>query len=125
MSDPILIQSEADYDAIELEMHALLRLDRTPEQDARLDAISDAVEAFEEEHYPTSAVSQGGMLRHCLDSREKTLADVAIATGISEADLGAVLGGTATFTPEQLATVSAFFKIDPGVFLPDEPKGSP
>ena len=53
MPDPILIQSEADLDAATAEIDALIDLDDlTAEQDMRLDALSDAVVAYEDAHRP-------------------------------------------------------------------------
>jgi HTH-type transcriptional regulator/antitoxin HigA len=109
------IASDADLDRATAEIGELLMLDRDGAQEARLDALTDAVEAYEDEHYPMPPVSDAEMLRHLIEARGSSVGHVAASTGIDPARLEDVLAGR-TPVGGLAVILGRYFHVSPAVF---------
>jgi len=89
----------------------------TPEEEDYLLVLSDLIVAYEDEHEPDLDVSPAEMLRYLIDSRGITQADVARGTGLSDATISHILVGHRPPSRRAIAALSAYFKVDPAVFL--------
>jgi HTH-type transcriptional regulator/antitoxin HigA len=96
------------------------RDDRALEEDDYLDVLSDLVETYENENHPLPPVSDAEMLRHLIDARGETQAQVAAATGIAGSTISAVLTGKRGLTRKQITTLARYFAVSPAVFLSTE-----
>ena len=80
-----------------------------------LDALSDLVAAYEDVHYPNAPASDADMLRHLMDAKEVTQADLNRQTGIPKSTISEVLAGKKPFSKTLIRTLADFFKIDTSV----------
>lgn len=82
-----------------------------------LDVLSDLVEKSEAEHQPLPAVTESEMLRHPIEARDVTQAQVAAETGIAESTISAILSGNRGPGRDHVAALARFFKVSPAVFI--------
>src|SRR5438477_301595 len=76
------IRSDEALDrAIEMVDALLDREDLDQDEQDYLDVLSDLVERYEAEEYPIAPVSDAEMLRHLIEAKSVTQADVARETG--------------------------------------------
>jgi len=81
-----------------------------------LEVLSDLVERYETEVYPIPAVSDTELLRHLIDAKGVTQAEVARQTGIAESRISEVLAGKRTLNRSHISKLVHYFGIEPGVF---------
>lgn len=80
-----------------------------------LDALSDLVGAYEDVHYPIRPASDADMLRHLMDAKDVTQAELHRQTGIPKSTISEVLAGKKTFSKGMIRTLADFFKVDTSV----------
>jgi HTH-type transcriptional regulator/antitoxin HigA len=83
-----------------------------------LDALTDLVETYEEEHVPIPDASEADVLRELMRSNGLSQARLQKAVGISQSTISAVLNGTRSLTKDQVIVLGRFFHISPAAFLP-------
>ena len=88
-------------------------------EDDYLDVLSDLVEAYETAHYPEPDVPAYRMLAYMMELKEVTQSQVAVGSGISPSTISELLSGKREMNKNQIVKLAAFFKVDPGLFLPD------
>src|SRR5262249_19184558 len=112
------LRTEKDLDqAIEI-VHRLAvkkSLDRS-ERDY-LDVLSDLIERYEDQHYEIEPLEDGEMLRFLIEQSGRSQIHLAHATGIANSTISAVISGKRNLTRRQVIKLSAYFHVDPGVFL--------
>ena len=110
------IKSEKQLDAAQSMMDRLLRQEALdPGEELYLDAMSDLVAAYEDSHYPIAPASDADMLRHLMDAREVTQAELHRQTGIPKSTISEVLAGKKSFSKTLIRTLASFFKVDASV----------
>jgi HTH-type transcriptional regulator/antitoxin HigA len=80
-----------------------------------LDALSDLVATYEDAHYPIAPASDADMLRHLVEAREFTQAELHRQSGIPKSTLSEVLAGKKPFSKALIHTLAEFFKVDSSV----------
>lgn len=80
-----------------------------------LDALSDLVAAYEDAHYPIPPATDADMLRHLMDAKDVTQADLHRQTGIPKSTISEVLAGKKPFSKGMIRTLADFFKVDTSV----------
>jgi HTH-type transcriptional regulator/antitoxin HigA len=83
-----------------------------------LDALSDLVASFEDEHAPIPDASESDVLRALWQASRLTQTELANAVGISQSTLSAVLSGDREMTKRHMLALATFFNVPPAVFLP-------
>ena len=63
-----------------------------------LDALSDLVGAYEDEHYPIAPASDADMLRHLMEAKGTTQAELSRGTKIAKSTISEVLAGKKRFS---------------------------
>ena len=63
-----------------------------------LDALSDLVAAYEDEHYPIEPASDAEMMRHLMDAKGVTQAQLSRATTIPKSTISEILAGKKRFS---------------------------
>jgi len=113
---PIRSEGELD-DAIRL-INLLLDKGRL-DSGARdyLDVLSNLVEDYEEKHHPIPPSTDAEMLAFLLETKHLKQNQLARETGIAASTISEVLAGTRELTRGQIAKLSAFFHVEPGVFM--------
>jgi HTH-type transcriptional regulator/antitoxin HigA len=112
------IGSEGELDRAIAAIDRLIDQDElTPEEDAYLAVLSRLVHDYEEEHEPMDDVTPGQMLAFLIEQRGVTQAAVAKAVDISDATVSQILADKRRPGRKLMASLGAYFKVDPAVFL--------
>ena len=112
------LRTDGDLDAAIAVIDGLLDLPvlKAAEQDY-LDVLSDLVETYETEMIPMQPVGDADLLRFLIEQKGVTQASVADGSAISESTISEVLAGKRKLNRAQIAKLSRFFHVEPGVFL--------
>lgn len=92
------------------------RLDRGAQE--YLDALSDLIATYEDEHEPTPDASESDVLRELMRSSGHKQMALSKAVGISQSTLSAILTGEREMTKSHMVALARFFNVPPSVFLP-------
>ncbi len=85
-----------------------------------LDVLSFLVSRYEHEHHPIPRLPDSDMLRHLIEVKETTQAELARATGIAESTVSEILSGKRSLNKAQIGKLSRYFHVEPGVFSFDD-----
>ncbi len=80
-----------------------------------LDALSDLVATYEDDHYPIAPASDAEMLQHLLETKGLSQADLHRQTGMPKSTISEVLSGKKRFSRQMIRKLADFFKIDVGI----------
>jgi len=80
-----------------------------------LDALSDLVAAYEDEHHAIEPASDADMLRHLMEARGLTQAQLHRDTGIAKSTVSEVLMGKKPFSRQMIRKLADYFKVDVSV----------
>lgn len=110
------IKSKQQLDVAQAMIDRLLRQESLDEgEELYLDALSDLVAAYEDAHFPIAPASDADMLRHLMDAKEVTQAELHRQTGIPKSTISEVLAGKKPFSKALIRTLADFFKVDASV----------
>jgi len=82
---------------------------------AYLDALSDLVAAYEDVHYPLQPASDADMLRHLLESKGVSQAELCRATNLAPSVVSEVLAGKRSFSKGMVGKMVGYFNVDKSV----------
>lgn len=102
-----------DAQAVVDELLAKAKL--TTGEEMYLDALSDLVAAYEDAHYPIAPASDADMLRHLMEAKGVTQADLHRDTKLAKSSLSEVLAGKKPFSRQMIRTLADYFKVDVSV----------
>ena len=77
-----------------------------------LDALSDLVGAYEDEHYPIAPASDADMLYHLMEAKGTTQVELSRATKIAKSTISEVLAGKKRFSRQMIHRFAEYFKVD-------------
>lgn len=107
------LSSDDHLEAAQKVMDRLLaqgKLDRG--QQSYLDALSDLVASYEDQHFPIEPASDADMLRHLLDAKGVSQADLHRQTGISKSSISEVLSGKKPLSRPMIRKLADYFGVD-------------
>ena len=107
------IKSDEHLDAAQAVMDQLLakgELDGGEEM--YLDALSDLVAAYEDEHHAIAPASDADMLRHLMEAKGVTQAQISRETGIAKSTISEVLAGKKAFSRQMIRKLADYFRVD-------------
>ncbi len=110
------IRSEQHLDAAQSVIDRLLakgRLDHGAT--LYLDALSDLVAKYEDEHHPIAPASDADMLRHLLEAKGVTQTQLHQETGLPKSTISEVLAGKKPFSRQMIRKLAEFFEVDVSV----------
>ena len=81
-------------------------------KDMYLDALSDLVAAYEDAHFPIEHASDADMLRHLMEAKGVTQAQLSRDTSIAKSTISEVLAGKKPFSRQLIRKLAAYFKVD-------------
>jgi HTH-type transcriptional regulator / antitoxin HigA len=88
-----------------------------PSEKAYLDVLSDLVEKYESENERiVSNVPDSEMLKHLIEAKGVSQAEVSKATGIAESTVSAILSGSRRLTRDHLGKIGDYFGVGAGTF---------
>lgn len=110
------IKSQDQLEAAQTRIDRLLAQETLDEgEQLYLDALSDLVAAYEDVHYPIAPASDADLLRHLMDAKDVTQAELHRQTGIPKSTISEVLAGKKTFSKGLIRTLANFFDVDTSV----------
>lgn len=84
-------------------------------EETYLDALSDLVAAYEDEHHSIAAASDAEMLRHFLEARKISQIELSRDTGLAKSSISEVLAGKKPFSRQMIRKLADYFSVEPGV----------
>ncbi len=112
------IKDDDHLDAAQEMIDWLLKEDLDKGSQEYLDALTDLVETYEEEHVEVPDASEADVLRELMRANDLSQTRLAKAVGISQSTISAVLNSTRSLTKEQVIKLAQFFHVSPTAFLP-------
>lgn len=110
------LKSEEQLQDAQAVLDALLAKEKlTAGEEMYLDALSDLVAAYEDAHYPIAPASDADMLRHLMEAKGVTQADLHRDTGLAKSSISEVLAGRKPFSRQMIRTLADYFKVDVGL----------
>ena len=80
-----------------------------------LDALSDLVAAYEDAHHAIEPASDADMLRHLMEAKGVTQAQLSKETGLAKSSISEVLAGKKPFSRRMIRKLADYFKVDVSV----------
>lgn len=114
------IRSDAELDAAQAILDGLLRLKLDKGGLAYLEALSDLVIVYEQEHHAITPLPPNQLLAQMLAERNMSQADLVRATGIAKATVSDLVSGNRPFTVAQMHAVARVFGLPGRLFLAGE-----
>lgn len=110
------IQSDEHLTAAQEVMDTLLAKGKLSHgEEMYLDALSDLVAAYEDEHHPIEPASDADMLRHLMEAKGVTQVEVSQDAGISKSTISEVLSGKRPLSRQMIRKLANYFKVDVSV----------
>lgn len=110
------IRSQAHLEAAQIILdHLLAKHALDGGEKLYLDALSDLVMTHEDEHHAITPASDADMLRHLLDAKQVSQADLHRASGLPKSTISEVLAGKRPFSRQMIRKLTKFFKVDVSV----------
>ena len=80
-----------------------------------LDALSDLIAAYEDEYFPIEPASDADMLRHLMDAKNVTQAQLSRETSIAKSTISEVLNGKKPLSRKLIRAFADYFGVDVSV----------
>jgi HTH-type transcriptional regulator/antitoxin HigA len=77
-----------------------------------LDALSDLVATYEDEHHVIEPASDADLLRHLMDAKNISQAELSRDTGLAKSTISEVLAGKKPFSRQMMRTLADYFEVD-------------
>ena len=84
-------------------------------EETYLDALSDLVGSYEDEHHAIAPASDADMLRHLMESNGISQIQLSRDTGLQKSTISEVLAGKKTFSRQMIRKLAEHFHVDVGV----------
>ncbi len=109
----ISIRSEEDLKAAQEVVDRLLTRGKLSSgEELYLDALSDLVVTYEDEHYPIEAASDAELLRHLMEAERISQVELHRKTKIAKSTISEILAGKKNFSRQIIRTLADFFDVD-------------
>ena len=87
----------------------------SPGEEMYLDALSDLLSAYEDVHCPIEPASDAAMLRHLMEAKGVTQADLHRDTQLAKSTISEVLAGKKPFSRQMIRKLARYFNVDVSV----------
>jgi HTH-type transcriptional regulator/antitoxin HigA len=77
-----------------------------------LDALSELIAAYEDDHYPIKPASDADMLRHLMEARGVTQAELSRDTAIPKSTISEILAGKKPLSRQTIRKFADYFQVD-------------
>jgi HTH-type transcriptional regulator/antitoxin HigA len=81
-------------------------------EETYLDALSDLVGAYEDQHHAIEPASDAEMLRHLMDEKGVSQIQLSRQTGLPKSSVSEILAGKRPFSRQMIRKLAAYFKVD-------------
>lgn len=82
-----------------------------------LDLLAKLIDDYEEVIYPTPEVSPSRMLKHLIEAKCTTQAELARQTGVPRSTISEALKGKRSISVENAFRLAEYFHVEPSLFL--------
>jgi HTH-type transcriptional regulator/antitoxin HigA len=82
-----------------------------------LDTLSDLVAAYEDQHFAIEPASDADMLRHLLEAKGVTQAQLSRETGLAKSSISEVLARKKPFSRQMIRRLAEYFDVDVAVLV--------
>lgn len=115
---PVCVASKADYERLLAVAERLIDKGegKTREEGELLSLVATLLERYEEEHYPVPAAAPHEVLRHLMEEREMSQADL-LPVFKSRGYVSDVLSGARPINAGKARALAEFFGVSPGLFI--------
>lgn len=112
----VSIRTESDFKAAQEVIDKLLTSgDLSAGEELYLDALSDLVAAYEDDHYQIEPASDAEMLRHLMDAKGINQMQLHRATNIAKSTISELLSGKKVLSRQLIRTLSEYFDVDKSI----------
>lgn len=84
-------------------------------EETYLDALSDLVGVYEDERHAIGPASDADLLRHFLEAKGVTQAQLSQASGIARSSISEILAGKKPFSRQMIRKLAGYFQVDVSV----------
>lgn len=110
------LKTEEQFQAAQAVMDGLLaKAKLSAGEEMYLDALSDLVAAYEDVYCTIEPASDADMLRHLMEAKGVTRADLHRDTGLATSSISEVLAGRKPFSRQMIRKLAGYFEVDVGV----------
>ena len=107
------IKSEEQLQEAQKVMDQLLaQVELKAGEEMYLDALSDLVAAYEDEHYPIEPASDADMLRHLMEAKGVTQAQLSRETAVPKSTISEILAGKKHLSRQMIRRFADYFQVD-------------
>lgn len=111
-----VIRSDEHLEAAQAVLDRLLAQGELDDgEEMYLDALSDLVALYDDEHHPIGPASDADMLRHLMEAKGATQTQVSRETGIAKSTISEVLAGRRPFSRQMIHRLADYFHVDVGI----------
>ena len=82
---------------------------------AYLDALSDLVGTYEDDHYQIEPASDAELLRHLMEAKGVSQVQLSRESGLPKSTISEVLAGKKPFSRQMIRTLANYFHVNVGV----------
>jgi HTH-type transcriptional regulator / antitoxin HigA len=112
----VSIRSEDQLIAAQEVLDRLLAKGRlTAGEEMYLDALSDLVATYEDEHHAIGPASDADLLRHFMEAKGVSQIELSRDTGIPKSTVSEVLAGKKPFSRQIIRKLAHYFQVEPNV----------
>jgi HTH-type transcriptional regulator / antitoxin HigA len=107
------IRSDEHLSEAQEVMDRLLRSEELDSgEEMYIDALSDLVACYEDAHHPIETASDADLLRHLMEAKGVTQAELSRETSIPRSTISEVLSGKRPFSRSMIRKLAAYFRVD-------------
>ena len=113
-----VMKSEEHLEAAQKVLDRLLAKGKLDDgEEMYLDALSDLVASYEDEHHAIGPASDADMLRHLMEAKGVTQTQVSQEAGIAKSTISEVLAGRRPFSRQMIRRLADYFHVDVGILV--------
>jgi HTH-type transcriptional regulator/antitoxin HigA len=117
-AQPQIINDDRSHQRALRTVELLMKKPRLTKAEGKLlDLLAKLVDDYEETIYPTPEVSPARMLKHLIEAKETTQAELSRQTGVPRSTISEVLKGKRSISVENAFRLAEYFHVDATLFL--------
>jgi HTH-type transcriptional regulator / antitoxin HigA len=117
-AQPEIIHDARSHQRALRTVEALMNKPRLTKAEGKLlDLLAKLIDDYEETIYPTPDVPPHRMLKHFIEAKQTTQAEVARKTGIPRSMISETLQGKRAISVENAFRLAEYFHVEPSLFL--------
>ena len=117
-AQPEIINDDRSHQRALRTVELLMKKPRLTKAEGKLlDLLAKLIDDYEESIYPTPEVPPARILKHLIEAKCTTQAELARETGVSRSTISEVLKGKRSISVENAFRLAEYFHVEPSLFL--------